>query len=329
MLRGVDVSSYQGSIDWHAVARSGCSFAFARASTGTARVDRCYTDNMRGMRAAGLVCGAYHYAHPGMGSSTQQADHFCDTVAGALPDMLALDLEEGSGDLSSWALEFLARCRQRHDRTTLLYTGLAFGKSHLRDGRLAGHHLWVAAYRAAQPPAWPPWSGWSFWQHTSSASIPGIAGRVDEDYFAGGFKEMKTLCGAELAEGGSKLNAPIVGMASSADGRGYYQVGADGGVFCFGSASFHGSVPSANIRLNAPIVGMAVHPDDGYVLFGADGGVFCFGTVPFKGGLGGKNLVKPIVGGGLTPDGQGYWMTGADGGVFAFGEATFLGHAGT
>jgi hypothetical protein len=120
------------------------------------------------------------------------------------------------------------------------------------------------------------------------------------------------------------LNAPIIGMASTPDGHGYWLVGSDGGVFTFGDAAFHGGM--ATRHLNRPVVGMAATPDGGgYWLVGADGGVFTFGDAAFHGGTGLLRLAAPIVGMAATPDGKGYWLVGADGGVFTFGDATFYG----
>lgn len=107
-------------------------------------------------------------------------------------------------------------------------------------------------------------------------------------------------------------------------GRGYYVVGADGGIFCYGDAKFHGSMGGQH--LNAPIVGMALRPqDDGYLLVGSDGGIFAFGKAPFHGSMGGKKLNKPIVDIEFDAEGDGYWMLAEDGGIFTFGETAFYG----
>jgi hypothetical protein len=160
-------------------------------------------------------------------------------------------------------------------------------------------------------------------------------------------------------------NAPIVGIAVTADGGGYWMLGRDGGLFTFGDAPFDGSAEGA---ASAPIVGMAVDPQtggyrmatsdgglwwrnsssfgwvtgplsapvvgiatddatDGYWMVAADGGVFAF-NAPFLGSMGGTRLSEPIVGMAGTPDGNGYWLVAKDGGVFAFGDAAFYGSMG-
>jgi hypothetical protein len=107
-------------------------------------------------------------------------------------------------------------------------------------------------------------------------------------------------------------------MAATPDGKGYWLVGADGGVFTFGDAPYDGSM--GGHQLSAPIVGMAAHPGGGYWLVGADGGVFSFGA-PYDGSMGGHQLSAPVVGMAATPDGKGYWLVGSDGNVYSFGDA--------
>ena len=125
---------------------------------------------------------------------------------------------------------------------------------------------------------------------------------------------------------GKPLAQPIVGMAATRTGRGYWLVARDGGIFSFGDAAFHGSTGA--IRLNQPIVGMAATPSGGgYWFVAADGGVFSFGDAPFRGSTGNLRLTKPIVAMASSPSGNGYWLVAADGGVFSFGDARFHGSA--
>ncbi len=129
--------------------------------------------------------------------------------------------------------------------------------------------------------------------------------------------------------GGTRLNAPIVGMAPTPDGKGYWEVASDGGVFAFGDAQYDGSMGGK--KLNAPIVGIASSPDGrGYWLVGSDGGVFSFGDAHFAGSMGGQHLNAPIVGIAATSlyGYWGYWEVASDGGIFSFGGATFYGSMG-
>ncbi len=200
----------------------------------------------------------------------------------------------------------------------------------------------------------------------AAAGVPGAAYRTSPE-LPGGTVEKNILRPLVYPGGGvygfgnatasdpampASLNSPIVAMASATPtpptgtgtgtgtgagsaaagasaqlSGGYWLVGADGGVYALGGAPFEGSL--GNLRLNAPVVGIAATPDaKGYWLVGLDGGVFSFGDAKFYGSMGGKALAASIVGIAATPDGLGYWLVGADGGVFTFGDAHFYGSMG-
>jgi hypothetical protein len=153
-------------------------------------------------------------------------------------------------------------------------------------------------------------SGRSYWEVASDGGIFSFGG-------AGYFGSM----------GGTPLNKPVVGMASTPDGQGYWVVASDGGVFGLGDAGYFGSM--GGTPLNKPIVGMTGTPDgQGYWEVASDGGVFNFGDAGYFGSMGGTPLNKPIVGMTATPDGQGYWLVASDGGVFGLGDAGFFGSMG-
>jgi hypothetical protein len=127
--------------------------------------------------------------------------------------------------------------------------------------------------------------------------------------------------------GGRHLDAPMVGMARTADHNGYWTVASDGGIFSFGDAVFQGSMGGRH--LDAPMVGMAPSADGGgYWTVASDGGIFSFGDAAFHGSMGGRHLDAPMVGMAPTPDGGGYWTVASDGGVFSFGDAGFHGSMG-
>jgi hypothetical protein len=109
--------------------------------------------------------------------------------------------------------------------------------------------------------------------------------------------------------------------------EGYWTNAADGGVFTYGSAMFHGS--AGNLKLNKPVVGMAATPGNGgYWEVATDGGIFSYGDAHFYGSTGALKLNQPVVGMAATPDGGGYWLVAADGGIFNYGDAAFYGSTG-
>jgi hypothetical protein len=141
------------------------------------------------------------------------------------------------------------------------------------------------------------------------------------------FHQNSQLTGWMSAPAPGHLNQPIVGMAATGDGRGYWNVASDGGLFAFGDAGFYGSMGGQ--PLNKPIVGMASTRDGkGYWLVASDGGLFAFGDAQFFGSTGNLTLNKPVVGMSATPDGGGYWLVASDGGLFAYGDAPFYGSTG-
>ncbi|MEM9036961.1 MAG: hypothetical protein AAGD18_20365 [Actinomycetota bacterium] len=117
--------------------------------------------------------------------------------------------------------------------------------------------------------------------------------------------------------GAITLNQPIVGMAATPTGDGYWLVASDGGIFAFGDAEFFGSTGA--IALNQPIVGMAATPTgDGYWLVASDGGIFAFGDAEFRGSIGGTERPWPVVAIGAI--GDGYWLIDARTNLFGFSD---------
>jgi hypothetical protein len=163
--------------------------------------------------------------------------------------------------------------------------------------------------------------GKGYWVYESGES--GL-GTVDHFGDAGFFGDTTTIARTT----GSGFNGVPVGMAATADGKGYWEVWSDGGVFAFGDAKYYGSM--GGTRLAQKVIGItATATGNGYWLFAADGGVFAFGDAKFAGSTGGLALVAPVVGMARNPAGPGYWLAAADGGVFAFGGAPFLGSVGS
>ena len=123
-------------------------------------------------------------------------------------------------------------------------------------------------------------------------------------------------------------SAPIVAMATTADGDGYWLVDNSGRVYAYGDAKSYGDLPSIGVAA-ATIVGISSTIDGGgYWITESNGAVYPFGDAQALGDMAGHPLNKPVVGIATTPDGGGYWLVAADGGIFSFGDAHFYGSTG-
>jgi hypothetical protein len=123
------------------------------------------------------------------------------------------------------------------------------------------------------------------------------------------------------------LNSPIAGMAPDlADGKGYWLVAEDGGIFAF-DAPFHGSGGSTS--LSKPVIAFAGTPGTGYWMTTSAGQVLPFGDATFYGDTKAIPINRPIVDMAPTPSGTGYYLLADGGGFYSFGEATFYGSTGS
>jgi GH25 family lysozyme M1 (1,4-beta-N-acetylmuramidase) len=198
-LEGIDVSEWQGHIDFAKVRASGKRFVIARATVGRYYTDPAYSRNRSAALAAGLAFTAYHYAQPDSttGDATREADHFI-AAAGLKRGMLApvLDLETGSrlgvSRLQIWVRTWLARVYARVGVRPMIYTTASFWQTAMGNSRWFadnGYHVvWVANWGVTSltVPA-SNWSGrsWGFWQYSDCGHVSGISGCVDLDRFNG------------------------------------------------------------------------------------------------------------------------------------------------
>ncbi len=192
-IHGIDVSGWQGSVDWGVVRRSGRLFAFAKATEGATFVDSTFAGNRVGMAGAGFALrGFYHFARPDRNTAAAEASHFLRTVGPLGPGEVAvLDLEVAPGPgVGDWAAEWLRLVGQATGRAPILYSFQSYLYS-IPTSRLTQYPLWVAAWGAndgaipAVPPRTDRWSTWTWWQYTSNATVPGVIGHVDDSIFAG------------------------------------------------------------------------------------------------------------------------------------------------
>ena len=195
---GIDVSHWQGNINWAKVAGAGKRFVFLKATDGQDYIDPTFATNRAGARENGLMVGAYHFARPddSAGDAIKEAQFFVE-VADPKPGHLlpVLDIETNDGlshdEMTAWAHRFVMEVRDLTGVMPFVYTSPYGWLDRFGDSRrLArdGAPLWVAHWGVSSPtlPA-GDWDGrgWVVWQHSSTGHVAGIGGDVDLDVLAG------------------------------------------------------------------------------------------------------------------------------------------------
>jgi lysozyme len=190
-LKGIDVSVYQQAIDWPKVKAAGGVFAIARVTDGVNTPDTRFIANWQGMKAAGIVRGAYQFFRPSQ-DPIAQADLALAKIdeAGALTvdDLpIVMDIEETDSQdntvvrtkMQAW----LDRIELKTGRAPMIYTA-PFMSSVIGNG-FTRYVLWVANYGVTCPSMPAAWKQWSFWQTSGSGTFDGVRGPVDLDEFNG------------------------------------------------------------------------------------------------------------------------------------------------
>jgi GH25 family lysozyme M1 (1,4-beta-N-acetylmuramidase) len=208
LLAGIDVSVFQGTVDWSAVRGDGVDFAFIRVSDGLNTPDERFAANWAGARAAGVRRGVYQFFRPSQ-DAIAQADLLADAVGALAPGDLppVLDLETLSGQspavVRARAQQWLERVEARLGVRPIIYTGPYFWRDQVGAPAFADDYpLWVAHYTSGCPLTPAPWSRWAFHQFTDDGRVNGISGPVDRNWFNGTEADLAALSvGAPVAQG--------------------------------------------------------------------------------------------------------------------------------
>ena len=200
--KGIDVSYWQGTINWTSVGNAGITFAIIRAGHGdtsvdnsvnAAGVDKNFATNWPAAKAAGIVRGAYWYVIPSASPSLSAhavslATKFVNTVQPKQGDLqLAIDLENNSNNLSkadmqTWMQACVNQIQAMTHRTPMIYCGQSFWNANMPSTATnMGCPLWVANWNVSSPALPPAWTSYAFWQYNSTGSVSGISGNVDSD----------------------------------------------------------------------------------------------------------------------------------------------------
>lgn len=191
-LKGIDVSEWQGTIDWRKVAKDGVQFAVIHAGYGRelSQKDKCFERNYAGARAAGIKVGAFWYSYADSVARAEQEARTCLKVLDGkhldLPVFFDQEYEPGILKLSTKTrtdivLKFLETIKAA-GRPCGLYSSTDFITNKLQAKRLTAYPLWIAEYGSKLHYTGKVWA----WQYTDKGRVAGIKGRVDMDhgYFA-------------------------------------------------------------------------------------------------------------------------------------------------
>lgn len=201
---GLDVSHYQGDIDWENIDPE-VTFVICKATQGVSFKDPMFATNWSRIKASGRIRGAYHF-YVASDDPYLQAEFFWNLIKeeayedNDLP--LVLDVEEASigstsvapGRLERDVLTFLNTISELSGKLPIVYVDPSFANTYFKDSRLAKYPLWIAEYTEKDAPTIPNvWTnnGWDFWQRSAKYTEKGILGNVDHDLFDGDINDLK------------------------------------------------------------------------------------------------------------------------------------------
>jgi GH25 family lysozyme M1 (1,4-beta-N-acetylmuramidase) len=202
--RGMDVSSWQGNVNWSSAYANGARFAYVKATEGTSYTNPYFAQQYNGSYNVGMIRGAYHFALPDRSSGTTQADYFVNHGGGwsadgkTLPP--ALDIEYNpygatcyglsQSSMVSWIRAFSNEVHSRTSRYPVIYTTTDWWTTCTGNNSsfASTNPLWIARYASTVGTLPAGWTYYTFWQYASSGTFPG-----DQDYFNGAYDRLQAL----------------------------------------------------------------------------------------------------------------------------------------
>ena len=199
-IHGIDISHYQGDIDWKrlrgaTIEECPLRFIMIKATEGSSRLDENFNDNFYQARENGYIRGAYHF-WSNKSSARSQAYHFLQKVHlqdGDLPPVLDVEhkpadksVEEFQQDILTW----LHIVEDKYHVKPILYTYYKFKEQYLSTPVFEDYPYWIAHYYVEKVEYSGPWK---FWQHTDVGKLPGIKGYVDFNIYNGSYYDLKKL----------------------------------------------------------------------------------------------------------------------------------------
>jgi len=196
VVHGIDVSHYQGRVDWNKIEQQEIHFAFAKATEGGDHIDSLFAHNWKEMRRIGIKKGAYHFYRTNVDPKIQ-AENFMDQVqlfAGDLAPVLDVELignvskEKLQTDVRIW----LETVEERYGVKPILYSNQEFFLKNLMPF-IDQYPTWIARY-SSEAPLVSYKTDWNFWQYGDRGKVDGIDTNVDLNVFQGGLRELENFC---------------------------------------------------------------------------------------------------------------------------------------
>jgi GH25 family lysozyme M1 (1,4-beta-N-acetylmuramidase) len=199
---GIDVSRWQGTINWESVHNAGVQFAYLKATEGTGVKDPNFNAYYPAAYYAGLIRGAYHFARPNLSAGSTQADYFASSGGAwsadnqTLPGALDLEPNPYSGGycyglsqsgMVSWISSFMDQYHARTGRWAVIQTTASFWRicTGNHTGFASRHPLWIIQWDTSTGTLPTGWSFYTLWQHTNCLVVSGISGCTDGNTFNG------------------------------------------------------------------------------------------------------------------------------------------------
>jgi len=203
-VAGMDVSGYQGNVNWSSAYSKGARFAYVKATEGTYYTNPYFAQQYNGSYNVGMIRGAYHFARPDTTTGATQADYFVNHGGGWSADAKtlpgALDMEYNpygstcyglsKSGMASWITSFSNRYKSRTGRYPVIYTSTSWWTTCVGTaGNFSGTSpLWVARYSSTVGTLPYAWSYYTFWQFADSGTFPG-----DQNTFNGAYDRLVVL----------------------------------------------------------------------------------------------------------------------------------------
>ena len=216
-ILGIDVSNWQGNIDWEQVKADGYTFAWAKSTEGMTYTDPMFFTNMENGLDANVIMGAYHFARPDNNTPQEDAANFLNIASayignGFLPPVLDLENPYSGGqailltdmftseELSNWAQAWMVEVETQTGISPFIYINGNY--ANYLNSSLTEYGLWFAQpdENLSPPINIGTWEDWKFKQYSWWGDISGIQGDVDLNIFNGTLQDFNTIIGINTTQ---------------------------------------------------------------------------------------------------------------------------------